>query len=71
VAGNKAKSNTVRKATRARSWARGQERKAARRERQAAAAKHNKEDGTTPWLISKWARAERRESQAKKNRSGK
>lgn len=52
--------NTVHKACRARSWSRGEQRKAARREAQLTCERANRAAGRTPWEIACGARAARR-----------
>lgn len=53
---SKRRSNTHRKEFRGKCWNRSRERKAARREAQDAAAKRNREAGTSPWREAKRAR---------------
>lgn len=52
--------NLNRKATRARSWARGEKRKDARRNAQLARAEVNVANGFSPWSIAKAARKDKR-----------
>jgi hypothetical protein len=66
-------SSTPAKDRRARSWARGEQRKQLRRTTQDAAAKHNRAKGgeLTPWEQSKYDRRLRREIERRSQVGGK